>query len=388
MRDDPIDLDEKRNARAKPFLVKDASDFEGKPVPDRDWLVPSVLVRRSLTLFSGDGGTGKSLLCLQMQVAAALGGSWLGLDMPGKMSSFGYYCEDDEEEIHRRLWDVCRNMGCSFSDLDGRVRFVSRVGEENELVVFKGFKDNSKPVRTDLFRQVEDEVSQWGSQLVIIDTAADAFAGNENIRPQVRAFVNMVRRLALINNGGVILNSHPSKSAMADGSGFSGSTAWNGSVRNRLYLTRPKANEEAGDDEGPTNERVLKVMKSNYGPFGEKIDCRWERGVFVRTDRGPGSMLDRLALDARILKAVDYLIGNGERLAAAHKAKNGFANAVRALPSCRDISWAALVKAQDRLLADGKLVKVEVGPPSGRYVFVRTPHMKYPGEKADSPELL
>ena len=217
---EPIDMDERRNGRPASFTVKDASDFEGKPVPDRDWLVPSVLTRRSLTLFAGDGGTGKSLLCLQMQVAAALGRDWLGLQMPGKINSFAFYCEDDEEEIHRRLFDILRQSQSSFSDLGGRVRFISRVGEENEMVVFKGYKDSAKATRTALFHQVEDEVKDWGAQIVIIDTAADAFAGNENIRPQVRAFVNLVRRLALINNGGVILNSHPSKSAMQDGSGF------------------------------------------------------------------------------------------------------------------------------------------------------------------------
>ncbi len=376
---EPIDLDEKRQARAKPFLVKDASDFEGKAVPDRDWLVPSILVRRSLTLFAGDGGTGKSLLCLQLQVAAALGSQWLGLDVP-QMCSFGYYCEDDEEEIHRRLWDVCRYFGCTFKDLDGRVRFVSRVGEENELVVFRGFKDSSKPVRTPLFQQVEDEVKQWGSQLVIIDTAADAFAGNENIRPQVRAFVNMVRRLALINNGGVILNSHPSKSAMADGSGFSGSTAWNGSVRNRLYLTRPKAKGEEGEDEGPTNDRILKVMKSNYGPFGEKIDCRWEKGVFVRTGAGPGSMIDKLEDNAKAMKAADYLIKNGAMLAADTRTRTSFVTAMRGLPSCRDFSFNHACNTQARLIETGQLVLVEIGPKSKRRTYIRPTYLTYPGE--------
>src|ERR1700704_2954204 len=103
---EPIDLD--TNRRTISLKVKDASAFEGKPVPERDWLVPSVLVRRSLTLFAGDGGTGKSLLCLQMQVAAALGRDWLGLQMPCKLNSFAFYCEDDEEEIHRRLYDILR----------------------------------------------------------------------------------------------------------------------------------------------------------------------------------------------------------------------------------------------------------------------------------------
>lgn len=376
---DPIDIDDHRDRRAASFDVLDASDFEGVAVPERDWLVPSVLVRRSLTLFAGDGGTGKSLLCLQMQVAAALGRDWLGLQMPAPMNSFAFYCEDDRDEIHRRLFDILRQNQCSFADLRGRVRFISRVGLENELVTFSGYKDTAKAKRTALFHSIEDEIKDWGAQLIVIDTAADAFAGNENIRPQVRAFVNLMRRLALVNNGGVILNSHPSKSSMTDGSGFSGSTAWNGSVRNRLYLTRPKQKDE--DDEGPTDDRVLKVMKSNYGPFGEQIKCRWEKGVFVRTDKAPGSMLDRLEIDVRILKAAEYLIGNGNRLAAAHKSRSSFACLINSLPSCRDLSFGLLVKAQDRLLADKKLVRVTIGPPSDRVVCLRPPHMHYAGEK-------
>lgn len=376
---DTTDLDDFRGGRGPAFKVKDASDFEGKPVPDRDWLVPSVLVRRSLTLFAGDGGTGKSLLCLQMQVAAALGKDWLGLEMPGKLNSFAFYCEDDEEEIHRRLYDILRCYQCSFADLGGRVRFVSRVGEENELVTFKGYKDSSKAVRSPLFHQVEEEIKDWGAHLVIIDTAADAFAGNENIRPQVRAFVNLVRRLALINNGGVILNSHPSKSSMQDGSGFSGSTAWNGSVRNRLYLTRPKQKDE--DDDGPTDDRVLKVMKSNYGPFGEQIKCRWEKGVFVRTDKGPGSLIDKLTDDSRIIKAMEYLISNGARIAANLSAKNSLPASVRSLPSCRDLSYKACCNAQDRMLESGRLVKIGIGPPTRHFVLIRPSNMYYPGEK-------
>lgn len=380
MSEDPIDFDAKRAARRKPFAVRSISDWDGEPVPDRDWLIPSVLLRRSITLFSGDGGTGKSLLSLQLQIAAALGVEWMGLPIGERLQSFALYCEDDEDEIHRRAYDICRHYGVAFRDLGGLVNFVCRVGETSELVEFKGYKESAKPVRTSLFEQISDHVREYQTKLVIIDTISDAFAGNENIRPQVRAFVTMVRGLSLINNGGVMLNAHPSKSSMADGSGFSGSTAWNGSVRNRLYLTVPK--KQPDEEEGPTDERVLKIMKSNYGPFGEKINCRWEQGVFVRADmKNSGSLTDRLELDARILKAAEHLIRNGDRLAAAHGSKNAFVNRTRTVPSCRDISRGALIAAQERMLADGRLVRVEVGPPSDRYVFVKPPHMYYPGEK-------
>lgn len=378
---DVRDLDNVRERRPAPFEVFSLGELEGRKIPERDWLIPSVLIRRSISLFAGDGGVGKSLASMQLQVAAALGKDWLGIQVAQPISSFGYYCEDDKDELDRRFRDICSYYGCTFADVGHRVRYTSRVGmEENELVTFRGKQEFGKPERTATYKQLEEEIKENDIQLVILDTASDVFAGNENIRYQVKAFVTTIRRLAIINNGGVILNSHPSKSSMADGSGFSGSTAWNGAVRNRLYLATPKK-PMTDEDDGPTDERVLKVMKSNYGPFGEKIKCRWEKGVFVRVDQGPGSMLDRLEMNARILKAAEYLIGNGHRLAAAFNQPSSFVNLIRTLPSTRDLSYGALCKAQDRFIEDGKLVRVEVGPESRRRVFVRPPHMKYPGEK-------
>jgi RecA-family ATPase len=308
---------------------------------------------------------------------------WLGLKVPEPMYSFGLYCEDDEDEIHRRLFDILRHYGKTFRDLEGRVRFISRVGEENEMVTFRGRdRDTAKAVRTSLFNQVEDEVENWGHQLIILDTAADVFAGNENIRPQVRAFVTQIRRLALINNGGVVLNSHPSKSAMADGSGFSGSTAWNGSVRNRLYLTAKK--QKTGEDEAEqqqTNERVLKVMKSNYGPFGAKIPCRWEQGCFVNSDgTSPGSVLDRIEVRVKLLQAARYLVERGTFVAAAHQTRASLTALAQGLPSCKGYSFQALTAAQEALEREGKLVIVELGPQSKRRRYIRPDDARYPGE--------
>src|SRR5215831_1471509 len=97
----PIDLDQKRATlkRPRPFKVFDLGDFADKDIPKRDWLIPSVVLKRSITLFAGDGGTGKSLMCQQLQVAAALGIDWLGLPCSEPLTSFGYYCEDDEDEL-------------------------------------------------------------------------------------------------------------------------------------------------------------------------------------------------------------------------------------------------------------------------------------------------
>lgn len=374
--------------RVKPIRIRGLDQLVGKPVPPRDWLIDSVLVRRSISLLAGDGGMGKSLLCLQLQVAAALGLEWLGIKLPSPgMSSFGFYCEDDEDEIHRRLYAICTHYGVSFRDVGDMVRWSCRVGEDNELVVFKGRGDMVKAQKTALYDQLMQEILDQKHQLVIIDTAADAFAGNENIRPQVRSFVNLMRKLTIPNNGGLLLNAHPSKSAMADGSGFSGSTAWNGSVRNRLYLTKPRPVISDDDDsDGPTDERVLKVMKSNYSAFGQRIKCTYVNGAFV-TKAPPAfgkPQFEKLEDDERVLKAAVHLVKRGTNIAAATNAPNRLSALAQNVKACRDAKMtpSAIANAQERLLESGKLVTVELGPPSKRRIYIRPFFLRYPGEEA------
>ncbi len=379
----PIDLDTRRANRPTPLKVRSLADLQGRQIPERDWLIPSVLIRRSITLFAGDGGTGKSLMCQQLQVAAALGADWLGIPIRGPIQSFGFYCEDDDDELDRRFASICKHYGVDFSAVADHVRYISRVGEANELVTFRGRNDDVTPRRTALFSQIEDEISSWGAQLIAIDTAADTMLGNENARPQVRHFVNQIRRLSFPNNGGVLLTAHPSKSSMVDGSGFSGSTAWNGSVRNRLYLTHKKrrsAQDDEEEDQAQTDDRVLKIMKSNYGPFGEKIRCRWEEGVFVRTDIGAGSIVDRINAKSRVLEAAAELIAKGAMLSALHNTRGSLSSLVRDTPACKGFSFNVVRSAQEALEREGRLIIVPVGPPTRRRRYIRPVDSRYPAE--------
>lgn len=378
-----VSLGSRGGGRPEPMRVVDLSDLDGKTPPRREWVIESILVKNSITLFGGDGGVGKSLACQMLQVCAGLGIDWLGLKVP-QLNSFGVYCEDDEDELHRRFDDICNHFGYRFKDLDGRVRYVSRVGEENELVQYNGRGDRIKPMQTPLMQQIRYEVKESQAQLVILDTAGDVFGGNENVRNQVRSFVNIIRGLALVNHGGVILTAHPSKASMVDGSNFSGSTAWHGSCRNRIFLTKPKRRMDEGEeDDGQTDDRVLKIMKSNYGPGGGKINCVWQKpGVFVdKQSSSFQSQHERLDDDRKVLKAAEYLIKNGAFLSADHKNKSSLACRAREIASCKDIKWKSACDAVDRLKDAGKLVLIQMGPPTKRRVYVRPSSMRYPGER-------
>ena len=72
----------------------------------------------------------------------------------------------------------------------------------------------------------------------------------------------------------MVLTAHPSLTGRNTGTGESGSTAWNNAVRSRLYLTE-------ADEQADGAERILKTMKSNYGPKGGELRLRWAKGVYM-----------------------------------------------------------------------------------------------------------
>ena len=361
-----------------PFHTIDPRDWKGKPVPPRRWLVPDMLIRGYVTLLNGDGGVGKSLLAQQLATALALGRPFLGMaTQPQPVPVLAVFCEDSADELHFRQDRINAHLGCDWDDL-GHLTLVSRVGLANELMVF-GRHDVGE--ETAFYQQIDTRIRDSGAQLTIVDTAADTFMGNEIIRPQVRQFINALARLAMINDGAVLLTGHPSLTGLSSGSGLSGSTAWHNTVRGRLYLTQPPAPD--GGDEETSDARILKLMKSNYGPAGNKLKLRWRDHVFVLENEAggaPADFVDRLEIDNAVLAGLRKLVGDGALIAADPDAPSGLANKVRRLPSCRRWSWASIVAAQERLLGRGKIVKVEMGPPSKRRIYVRPHDMRLPGE--------
>jgi len=259
------------------------------------------------TLLYGDGGTGKSLVALQLAVASATGTNWLSQST--RAGSVLYLsAEDDEDELHRRLNDVTRAAGVRFPDLhDFTLR--SLAGEDALLGTFPN--RTGKLVATGLFREIEAEEFITEPKLIVLDTLNDLFGGDENDKAQARQFIQLVRGLALRIGSAVVLLARPSKSGMAAGGGDSGSVAWSNSVRSRLYLTRDKH----GDYEPDPDVRVLTTMKANYGPKGGELRVRWTKGAFEPVGANAASGEDITAKTERVfLKLLKVYNANGQRV--------------------------------------------------------------------------
>jgi RecA-family ATPase len=254
-----------------PFI--NVISWQHQPVPGREWCVLHRIPMRNVTLFSGEGAIGKSIVSLQLSVAHVLGKDWLRT-MPEPGPVLVVACEDDADELHRRLSLILAHYGASFTDLK-ELHLLSLAGRD-ALLAMPDRNGLIKP--TQLFAQLNAAACKTQPRLILLDNSADVFGGNENDRAQVRQFIGILRSLAIATNAGVLLTSHPSLTGMNSGTGLSGSTAWNASVRSRLWMRRATTEKE---EEPDPDLRVIEVMKSNYGPVGEIITVRWKDGVFV-----------------------------------------------------------------------------------------------------------
>ncbi|MFM9859730.1 AAA family ATPase, partial [Pseudoxanthobacter sp. M-2] len=282
---------------ADPLPMVSAASFAGMPVPPRRWLVDGLIPAGTVTMLNGDGGTGKSLIALQLAVSAVLGVPWIGIDVEDFGPAIFLTAEDEIDEVHRRLVDVARAVPIDLDRLEA-LSICSLAGLD-ALLATAEWKSNILRA-TRLYAALKVRVSEIKPTLVVLDTLADVFGGEENDRAQARQFVSLLRGLAIECGTTIVLLAHPSLSGMASGSGTSGSTAWNNSVRSRLYFKRPMIEGRPDPD-----TRILETMKANYGRIGDVITLRWEAGVFVRAsgaadDVGgepPAKRAERIFLD-------------------------------------------------------------------------------------------
>jgi RecA-family ATPase len=338
----------------------DLTAWEGLPVPERQWAILDRVPDGEVTLLSGEGAIGKSLILKQAAVATVTAKDWLGT-MPASGPVIYVTAEEKVDELHYRLHNITEHYGVRFADLaDLHIR--SMKGEDTVLA----HPDRNGIIRpTPLFERLFLAVLAIKPRWVGLDPAANLFAGNENDRSHVQQFIALLTRIAVQGNTAVVLVSHPSLTGINTGSGLSGSTAWHNSVRSRLYLK--KAQTEKGE-EPDTDLRVLEVMKSNYGPPAEALTLRWKGGLFLPV-AAPGS-LERMAREQKVddlfLKLLDRSTEQGRNLSdkkTAHTYAPGrFVNEPEA--KADHISKRELAEAMERLFRAGKIRNASYGLPS------------------------
>jgi RecA-family ATPase len=345
-----------------PLKWLDMSTFDKDPVPERKWTVRDRVPAGQAGIFSGEGGTGKSLTEMQRAVAHVTGKDWLG-SMPEQGPAIYIGCEDDADENHIRLAAIAKHYDVKFRDLiDGGLHILPMIGKDATLCAARPKSGTMET--TVLYRQLREAAGDIKPKNISIDTLSHAFAGSEVDRVQVYAFMRHMQALAGVSGGSVTVLSHPSLVGIQSGSGLSGSTAWHGAPRFRIYMTAAAA--EQGQTTDP-DLREIRWLKNQYGARGETMVLRYQHGLFLPL--AGASSLDRAARDA---KADDVFLDLLRRYAregrhVSHSTGRGYApkefadqdEAKRAAITSRHLK-----DAMNRLFAAGRIRVEQYGKPS------------------------
>jgi hypothetical protein len=244
-------------AQQKSNRALDWAALANEEPPPRAWAIDHWLGMGHVTLLAGAGGTGKTGVAQAMASCIALKREYLDW-VPQARRVLFWACEDDTAELWRRQIAIAKGLGVNLADFAQKLFLHSYDGEQVELAGLSDGHLVAGPMLTDLHEQIGD----YKADVIILDNIARLYGGNENDRHQVTSFMAMLTGAARATNAAVLLLGHPGK---ALGSEYSGSTAWEGAARSRLYLGRNLPDKEPEkDQEDDDGIRYLCRRKANY----------------------------------------------------------------------------------------------------------------------------
>ncbi|MGZ5988749.1 MAG: AAA family ATPase, partial [Rhizomicrobium sp.] len=185
----------------------DPQEWQGVTPPKRRWVVDGMIPDGEVTLLTGAGGVGKTLLAQQLATAVSQGLPFLGRKTQAcKVMLF--LCEDSEDELQLRQRDINNSMGLDLAELSAGLRIASRKFMDNLLAIWTSNTGAMK--RTKVWEALRDDALKFGAKLIVVDTIADTFGGNEIDRSHVRQFVQAcLGKLAQETGGAVLALGHP-----------------------------------------------------------------------------------------------------------------------------------------------------------------------------------
>jgi hypothetical protein len=222
-------------------------------------IIPGWLPAGEVTLLAGHGGAGKSAIALYIAACIALGVPCYGLATERRRVLYLSH-EDRPDVIHWRMSSISRYLRVPMPQIAEYLRVLDASGVTAELVT----DTREGAVVTGAHAWLAEQAR--GYPVLVIDGASDSYGASEIIRRDVRRYVRALRRLVPAD-GAVLLLAHIDKAAARrkeDGEHYSGSTAWNNSVRARWSLR--------ADGEG----LALALEKANHAQAGAEIRLRWD----------------------------------------------------------------------------------------------------------------
>lgn len=238
---------------------------------------PVFLPRGKVAMLAAAGGTGKTQALVQLAISLSTGLPWLdtfGVDEPGNVVlALG---EEDEEEVHRRLYWIGRELGLDAEQrrlVESRVYPLPLTGESVVLVrAVEAFTPEggryTEYVETDTSLAIRELLERTPWRCVILDPAS-RFMGQDSETDNAAAtrFIEVLERYTKApGRPTVLMSHHTSKTALSgvtDQGAARGSSALTDGARWQGNLERVA---RKGGAPRPNRAR-LRTVKSNYTAY-------------------------------------------------------------------------------------------------------------------------
>jgi AAA domain-containing protein len=269
-----------------PLVTVDAGEWNEQDIPRRPWIAHGYALRGHLTVLSGPGAGGKSMITIGWAIALAMGKAFHRFRADAPCRCLLYNVEDDTFEQRRRLSAALRQFDAAPSDLAGRVIRVSP--SANGTLVHRD-KDWGATKSTDILRAIEEVIDQHNPDVAILDPFIELHDSDENDNNAIRAVLAHFRNVAIKRNIAVILLHHARKgsgSSPGDPDTVRGASAIASAAR--IVLTLTVMSSEEADTFGIDGERRLDFFridgaKLNHSPVHA---AEWFERIAYQLDNG------------------------------------------------------------------------------------------------------
>ena len=260
--------------------VKSLNDMRGDPKP-RIWVVQDWIPEGEVGAFYGKGGLYKSRTAIHLGLHIASGTDVWGLKVIQPMPVLYVPCEDDENEVHRRVNSIMTHKSYALT-MSYDVPFYSMSRAACTSVIAKLNRRTGNLTKGKFYSILEETIVQLfkGEKgLLILDTMTDIFKVEMN-DPMISSecVKGVLAQLAKRLNITIMVVSHPSKTGIATGTLDSGSPGWLNSFRYMMAMT-PHANTSL------KGYCCLQMVKANYAELPpEPLILKYNKGVLLLED--------------------------------------------------------------------------------------------------------
>ena len=248
------------------------------PPPKRSYVFSEQVTSGTMCVLGGSGGVSKTMLTLQIAIAAACGKN-LGHIQVDEGSSLLFLGEEDEAERDRRIGAICSHMGADHQLVEKRVKCFGAAGIDIRLTKKIDTNAQATNLGDKVIQMAKEHATQSGSPLRIIafDHARLVLGGDPNDAEDVTQLTRVLTHIARETGAAVFLLAHSPKSVISkqgneiNSADIAGSSAFVDNSR-ASFMMWTMRDDEAKNHHVSSTERSeyvrLENVKANYARTG------------------------------------------------------------------------------------------------------------------------